>query len=107
MKLKNPATLSDVILATQHACKRSFDTRFDGKHPIELAIENLQTNGFTNEQVFKLLHHKASVKSNQIKGSLLFLNNFITDSYRTEIIEKLRGVTLDKYGNFIRNGVVF
>lgn len=105
-KLRQTQTLQQIIEASPEVKKRSFDSRFDDKHPIEIAIENLQQNGFTKEQVYKLLHHKQSVLRNRIEGTLKYLANFITDEYEQEIIGKLKEVSYDK-GKFIRNGQVF
>lgn len=105
MELRKPQTLAEIIKASPNKV-RSFDSRFDGKHPIELAIYNLQNSGFTREQVYKLLHTKSAVTKKRIEGGLKYLSNFITDEHKSELVDKLREVEFDK-GGFRRNGQLF
>lgn len=107
MKIKTSVTLSKIIADTQQLRTNSFDSRFDKKHPIELAVEQLYIHSFTKEIVYKIQKNKASVKSKQIKGTYAFLSNFITDQYKSEIIGKLKECSVDIYGQITRNGQHF
>lgn len=107
LNIKTSATLAQIIKDTDFHRIKSFDERFDKRHPIELAVEQLYIKGFTDEIIYKILKNKASVNQKQIKGVYSFLANFITQQYRLEIIDKLKLISIDKYGRFIRNGVLF
>ena len=73
LKKKLSVTLAKVVADTPHLNTRSFDDRFDGIHPIELAIKNLNDKGFTRAVLYKIYKNKACVKSKQIKGTYSFL----------------------------------
>jgi hypothetical protein len=107
LKIKTTSTLREIMMETPNKRIRSHDPRFDNKHPIELALENLQSKGLTNDQIYKIIKNKASVNSKKIKGPLSYLSNFITDEHRAVIAGKLKEVSIGKYGQFIRNGSVF
>lgn len=106
-KIRTTVTLAKIIADTSQLRVDSFDTRFDKKHPIELAIEQLHVNGFTREVVYKIMKSKPSVNSKKIKGTYSFLSNFITDQYKNEIETKLKTITINRSGQFIRDGKVF
>lgn len=108
MKIRKPVTLAKIVADTPHLNKSSFDERWDGKHPIEIAIGNLQYKGFTNAIKYKIYKNKASVKSKQIKGSYSFLAKFITDERKQEILDMLDRITYsDRNATFSRDGQVF
>lgn len=106
-KLKQLQTLAQVITQTPELRKESFDPRFDGKHPIELAVEQIYIKGFTKEVVYKILKNKPSIQAKKILGAHKFLDNFITPQYREEIIDKLKEVSIGNFGLITRNGQVF
>ncbi len=60
-RLKLPVTLAHIIKVTPYLVKSSFDERFDKKHPIELAVEQLYNKGLTAAIVYKILHNRASI----------------------------------------------
>lgn len=106
-KLVKPVMLSEVINQTPNLRARSHDPRFDKKHPIELAVEQIYNNGLTKSVVYKILHNKASIKAGRVLGAYKYLANFLSDSGRADVKAKLSEVSIDDKGIIVRNGKIF
>lgn len=100
-KLRKAVTLAEIIKSTPDCLFKSFDDRWDGKHLIIAAIEQLQYKGLTKATVHKIINNKSCVKKNAIVAVAKFQSGFITDVHRAEIVDKLKKLTVNKYNQIV------
>lgn len=66
---------------------RSFDTRFDKKHPLQLALDYIKDNGIRKDILAKIYMDEKCVKEGRMVGPYAIFNELLTSDQK-EVIEK-------------------
>ena len=93
--------LATIIKGSSYARKRSHDERFDNKHPVELAIENIKANGLSKTIIAAIRNDFKCQKQIKIVGRWAILNDVITDEHKAfiaDLLTKTREVMILRRG---------
>lgn len=93
---KQSVSLSEVIATSKYANKRSFDERFDGKHPVTLAVDSIEEKGLSKTYLSSIFRDKASIKAKRLAGKWAVLNQLITDDHRKYINDRLTVIHIEQ-----------
>lgn len=77
-------------LDNQVAIIRSFDDRFDGKHPVTLAVENIKEKGIRKSILNNIYNDKGCIRVGKLVGKYAIFNDLLSDNQKKEIEKRLK-----------------
>lgn len=93
--------LANIITGSSYARKRSHDERFDNKHPVELALENIKINGLSKNIIAAIRNDYKCQKLVKITGKWAILNDVITDEHKEfihQLLQRTREANIQRLG---------